>query len=105
MSDPIARLAGPAPAPATRRPHAPVSADLLDMEDCSRELGISKRSLERLLSDPTWEGPRPFRHSPKSKKNLFLTRDVRRYRDAVSLLALRGAKPSSSEDDADGPAR
>ena len=69
-----------------KRTHAPLSADLLDMAGCAKELGICRRSLERLLRDPDWPGPRPFRLSLKSRKQLFLARDVIRYRDAVALL-------------------
>lgn len=96
MSDAM-RLAGPPTAPAPKRPHAPVSSDLLDMEGCAEELGVSRRTLERLLNNKAWQGPRPFKLSPQSRKNLFLARDVRRYRDAVSLLALRDAKPDESD--------
>src|SRR5262245_14079699 len=44
------------------------------MVDAAHELGISRRSLERLLADPDWPGPRPFRQRPWSQTALPLHR-------------------------------
>src|SRR5262245_55875925 len=80
-------------APVRTRRYAPQCDDLCDMAGAARELGISRRSLERLLADPDWPGPRPFRLGTRGRKALFRKPDLKAYLAAAALLSRM--KPSN----------
>ena len=87
-------------APVRARRYAPQCDNLLDMEGGARAMGISRRSLERLLADPDWVGPRPFSHpTPGRKKGPrkqpFKVADINAYLDAMALRQVSAAERSS----------
>jgi len=74
-------------APKRERRYAPLNEDLVDMNGAAIELGISRRSLERLLADKTWLGPRPFTLGGRGRKQLFRRVDLKAYLAASALLS------------------
>jgi len=95
MSDRSLRFAGPASAPKRSYRYAPdEGSDLTDMAGAARELGVCRRSLERLLADEAWPGPRPFRLGGRGRKQLFRRADLKPYVAAAALLSR--IKPPSS---------
>jgi hypothetical protein len=84
MTDPTLRFNAGGPPKRTRR-YTPIDEKLADMNGAAVVLGVCRRTLERLLQDPNWRGPRPFRHRPRSKP-LFRRSDLEAYRDAAALL-------------------
>lgn len=88
MGDPTLRLVATTAAPSMHRG----TTDVIGMNEASRIMGISERTLERRLADKKAILPRPFTIGGPGTKRLFRRIDVEDYVRVKALLAQRSVR-------------